>query len=148
MKRHMWIMPVALAAAVCFGPAPAARADETGVPQRLAGLYTVDTANLSGMSNTISAVPSFSSSVPAAALVMQAHARALRPAPLPDQDLDAPGPNAQALAAQDETSVQPSFYSTSKHFSGDGFAAGSTLEDDHVNRRRPGGGMSLSIPVQ
>ncbi len=81
-------------------------------------------------------------------LVKQAHAEVLRPAPLPDQDLDAPGPGPDALAAQQQASLQPSFYAPAKHFSGDGFSAGSTLDGDHVNRAKPGGGMSLSIPMQ
>lgn len=79
---------------------------------------------------------------------MQARAQILRPAPLPDQDFDAPAPNAQVLADQQEASLTPSFYGTAKHFSGDGFAAGSALDEEQSNRHRPGGGMSLSIPVQ
>ncbi len=86
--------------------------------------------------------------VPSAdALVIQAHATAMRPAPLPDQDVDAPGPDTQTLAAQQQASLSPSVYGQTKHFSGDGFATGSNLENEQNNRRRPGGGMSLSIPV-
>ena len=147
MSRHVRIMPVALLATLalgtCLGAADAATADQGPLSRSLAGLETIDTASLSRSVTTMS-----SGSVPAASLVMQAHAEILRPAPLPDPDLEAPEPSAQALAAQDQASVQPSFYSAAKHFSGDGFAAGSTLDGDHANRSRPGGGMSLSIPVQ
>ncbi len=141
---------------VLLGPA-AARADSTaadgsGVPQRLASLgtgrmQTVDTASLSGSgTRTMPAIPiGFAS---ADVLVKEAHAEVLRPAPLPDQDLDAPGPSPDALAAQQQASLQPSFYAPARHFSGDGFSAGSTLDGDHVNRAKPGGGMSLSIPMQ
>ena len=80
-------------------------------------------------------------------LVIEAHATTLRPAPLPDQDFDAPGPDRAALAAQQESSLVPSVYNHAETFSGDGFATGSNLEADKNNRRRPGGGMALSIPV-
>lgn len=106
-------------------------------------LQTIDTTGLStplsGQSGKVR---------PASALVIEARATTLRPAPLPDQDMDAPGPDAQALSAQQQASVAPSFYGNQNHFSGDGFSSGSNLEADKNNRRRPGGGMSLSIPVQ
>ena len=110
---------------------------------RHARLETIDTASLSApITATLSdRVPS------AASLVMEAHATALRPAPLPDQDFDAPGPDSQTLAAQQEASLAPSVYGQTQHFSGDGFSSGSNLESNKNNRRRPGGGMSLSIPV-
>ncbi|MBE7212215.1 MAG: hypothetical protein INR65_14430 [Gluconacetobacter diazotrophicus] len=82
------------------------------------------------------------------ARVVQAHAETLRPAPLPDPDVDAPGPDAAQIASQGEASLHPSFYSNSHHFAGDGFSPGSTLENEQNNRRKPGGGMSLSIPMQ
>ena len=81
------------------------------------------------------------------ALVIQAHAQTLRPAPLPNEDFDEPGLSPQALAAQDQASVGPSFYGAAKPFSGDGYAPGSTI-DDRTSHRHNGGGMSLSIPVQ
>ncbi len=105
-------------------------------------LQTIDTASLAtAMSD--SGGGRLHGTVP----VIQAHATAMRPAPLPDQDVDAPGPDAQTLAAQQQASVGPSFYGNKDHFSGDGFSAGSNLESDKNNRRRPGGGMSLSIPM-
>lgn len=111
-----------------------------------AGLRTIDTASLATVQATTAAVPS---GPLAGAPVLQARASALRPAPVPDQDLDAPGPSREALADQEQARLQPSFYAAPRQgFSGDGFASGSTLNDDHANRRRPGGGMSLSIPVQ
>ena len=141
-------MPLALPAALCWGllaGTPMARADSGQSSQDLTSLQTVDTTSLS----TAALAPGLASGArPAAGLVMQAHARILRPAPLPDQDLEAPEPSAQALAAQGQASLQPSFYSATTHFSGDGFSAGSTLDGDHANRSRAGGGMSLSIPVQ
>ena len=124
-------------------------ADAPAGTQRLAGLEagrmeTVDTASLAGI-RTLPAIPGGSAS--ADVLVKQAHAEVLRPAPLPDQDLDAPGPGPDALAAQQQSSLQPSFYSPTRHFAGDGFSAGSTLDEDHAGRAKPGGGMSLSIPM-
>lgn len=80
-------------------------------------------------------------------LVRQAHAQTLAPAPLPNQDFDAPGLDAGTLAAQGQTTVNPSFYSGAKPFAGDGYSPGSTL-DDRQNSHRAGGGMSLSIPMQ
>lgn len=153
MTRHFRIMVTAALAAVSFGSF-AAHAQGSGVvdagSQRITTLETTSLQpvdpDAAGGQTTMAAMPS--GMAPAASLVMQAHAQILRPAPLPDQDLDAPGPSMQALAAQQDASLTPSFYSTAKHFSGDGFAAGSTLDEDQSNRHRPGGGMSLSIPVQ
>ncbi len=147
-------MMSACLATVLSGPAAAhagsVAADGSVAPQRLAGLevgrmQTVDTASLSG-TTTMPAIPTGFAS--ADVLVKAAHAQVLRPAPLPDQDLDAPGPGPDALAAQQQASLQPSFYSPTRHFSGDGFSAGSTLDGDHASRAKPGGGMSLSIPMQ
>ena len=137
-----------------LGPAAAhagsVAADGSVMPQRLAGLeagrlQTVDTTSLSA-TMTMSAIPT--GFAPAETLVKQAHAQVLRPAPLPDQDVDAPGPGPDALAAQQQASLQPSFYTPARHFSGDGFSDGSTLDGDHASRAKPGGGMSLSIPMQ
>ena len=124
-------------------------ADGSVATQRLSSLgagriQTVDTASLAGI-RTMPAIPTGVAS--ADVLVKQAHAEVLRPAPLPDQDLDAPGPGPDALAAQQQASLQPSFYSPTRHFSGDGFSTGSTLDGDHADRAKPGGGMSLSIPM-
>ncbi len=139
--------------ALLLGPVAAhagsVAADGPMPTQRFASLEagrirTVDTTSLSEA--TMPAIPTGFAS--AATLVKQAHAAVLRPAPLPDQDLDAPGPGPDALAAQQQASLQPSFYAPARHFSGDGFSAGSTLDGDHVNRAKPGGGMSLSIPMQ
>lgn len=123
--------------------ASAAHARPVTKHARHARLETIDTASLSApIGGTLgNRVPS------AASLVMQARATTLRPAPLPDQDFDAPGPDSQALAAQQEASLAPSVYGQTQHFSGDGFSTGSNLESNKNNRRRPGGGMSLSIPV-
>ncbi|MCQ8241634.1 hypothetical protein [Rhizosaccharibacter radicis] len=82
-------------------------------------------------------------------IVQEAHATTLRPAPLPDQDLDAPGLTSDELASQQEASLSPHVFApVHQHFSGDGFANGASLDKDRANRSRPGGGMSLSIPVQ
>ena len=137
-----------------LGPAAAhagSVADDGSVtPQRLAGrLQTMDTTNLSGSLSDTTTMPAIPTGFASAeTLVKQAHAQVLRPAPLPDQDLDAPGPGPDALAAQQQASLQPSFYSPARHFSGDGFSDGSTLDGDHASRAKPGGGMSLSIPMQ
>jgi len=71
---------------------------------------------------------------------------ALRPAPLPDRDLAAP--EGGTLASQDEASVEPGLFNPQNHFSGDGYAPGSSIEADHNHRHSTGGGMNLSIPVQ
>jgi hypothetical protein len=82
------------------------------------------------------------------AMVVQAHAQALRPAPLPDQDMDAPGLSADEVASQQQASLNPHVFApVGQHFSGDGFSQGASLDKDRVNRSRPGGGMSLSIPM-
>ncbi len=151
--RHVALRHAAVVAlAFGLGTAGAHAAGQSGVA---GGLQTIDTASLAGGQTTMPTVQGTSTApipeaVPAARdLVVQAHAQVLRPAPVPDQDFDAPGPSRQALAEQDQASLQPSFYSAARRgFSGDGFANGSTLDDDHANRRKPGGGMSLSIPVQ
>ena len=153
MMRRVTFRQAAVAA-LAFGLCIAgAQAAEPSGPA--GGLQTIDTTSLAGGQTTMLAVQGASigeipAAVPAARdLVMQAHAEVLRPAPVPDQDFDAPGPSRQALAEQDQASLQPSFYSAARRgFSGDGFANGSTLDDDHANRRKPGGGVSLSIPVQ
>ena len=141
-----------------LGPAAAhagsVATDGSVTPQRLAGLdsgglQTVDTTILSGSRSGLATMPASPTGfVSAEALVKQAHAQVLRPAPLPDQDLDAPGLGPDALAAQKQASLQPSFYTPARHFSGDGFSDGSTLDGDHASRAKPGGGMSLSIPMQ
>ena len=154
-------MTSAFLTALLLGPAAAhagtVATDGPVATQRLAsfdngGIRTVDTTSLAGGSSSqaaISSMPAIPTGfAPAGTLVRQARAEVLRPAPLPDQDFDAPAPGPDALAAQQQASLQPSFYAPAKHFAGDGFSAGSTLDGDHVNRARPGGGMSLSIPMQ
>ncbi len=80
-------------------------------------------------------------------VVMQAHAETLRPAPLPDPDVSAPGPSSEALAAQADPSLQPGIFNPQAHFAGDGYAPGSSVETDHDHRHSTGGGMNLSIPM-
>lgn len=138
-------MVFATATATAAGTA-LARSDAPGVgDQQFAALssHQIDTTALA----TVAAVPSDRLAAPVA-VVVKAHAETLRPAPLPNPDVDAPGPDAQQLAAEDQASLHPSFYANTKHFAGDGYAPGSTLENDQNNRRKPGGGMSLSIPMQ
>ncbi len=148
MTRQSTFRHAAIAAlAFGFGTAGARAAGQLGLASEAVGLQGIDATSLADSRTTVLAIPLATSS--ARALVVQAHAEVLRPAPVPDQDLDAPGPSRQALADQDQASLQPSFYSAARRgFSGDGFASGSTLDDDHANRRKPGGGVSLSIPVQ
>ena len=155
--KHNRMMSAFLTTAL-LGPAAAhagsVAADGSVSTQRLAGLeigrmQTMDTTSLSGSPSGIRTMPAIPTGFATAdVLVKQAHAEVLRPAPLPDQDLDAPGPGPDALAAQQQASLQPSFYTPARHFSGDGFSAGSTLDGDHASRAKPGGGMSLSIPMQ
>ena len=95
---------------------------------------------------TIAAVPLDGASA-GGALVMQAHAQALLPAPLPDRDLSAPGPSQDSLAGQADPSLTPGFFNPSAHFAGDGYASGSSIENDHNHRHSTGGLMSLSIPM-
>ncbi|MGI4748107.1 MAG: hypothetical protein ACRYFY_18995 [Janthinobacterium lividum] len=152
MKRHIWIMPASVITALALGSVGASA--DTGQPSnnapvRAASLdpTAAETVDATALSRPLDTMPL--GVPPAASLVMQASAQTLQPAPLPNEDFDAPGLSAQALAAQDQASVQPNFYGRPKPFSGDGFAAGSTIDDDRMNRHRTGGGgMSLSIPVQ
>lgn len=149
MKRLIWIMPAALLAFSGVGIATLPAADaETALSQPAtsfnpSAMATFETTSLAPRASAIDPVAPGNTN----GLVRQVHAQALKPAPLPNQDFDAPGPDAQTLAAQGQTSVSPSFYGGSKHFAGDGYAPGSTL-DDRQNGHRAGGGMSLSIPVQ
>lgn len=148
MRRTIRIMPACLLPALLFASLASAQArldDDGSATPGVARAITIDTTSLA--SSTVAAFGALSKGS-IGAPVLQARAQLMRPAPLPDQDYDAPGPSEQALAAQDQASVSPSLVSPSRHFSGDGFASGSTLDEDRVNRHRAGGGMSLSIPMQ
>ena len=96
---------------------------------------------------TIAAIP-LDEAVTRGGLVMRAHAETLRPAPLPDPDVRAPGPGDEALASQADPRFAPDFFNPNAHVVGDGYAAGSAIETDHNNRHSAGGGMSLSIPMR
>ena len=97
--------------------------------------------------NTIAAIP-LDAAAGSDALVLQAHAVTLRPAPLPDPDVSAPGMSGGALEAQGDASLAPGVFNPQSHFAGDGYAPGSSIETDHAHRHSTGGGMSLSIPMQ
>ncbi len=97
--------------------------------------------------NTIAAIP-LETALGSGGLVMQAHAETLRPAPLPDPDVSAPGMSGEALAAQGDASLAPGVFNPQSHFAGDGYAPGSSIETDHAHRHSTGGGMNLSIPMQ
>ena len=97
--------------------------------------------------NTIAAIP-LEASLGSGGLVMQAHVETLRPAPLPDPDVSAPGVSGDALSAPGDASVAPGVFNPQSHFAGDGYASGSSIENDHAHRHSTGGGMSLSIPMQ
>ncbi len=97
--------------------------------------------------NTIAAIP-LDGAVGSGGLVMQAHVETLRPAPLPDPDVSAPGMSGAASTAQGDASLAPGVFNPQSHFAGDGYAPGSSIETDHAHRHSTGGGMSLSIPMQ
>lgn len=127
-------------------------------PGRLAGLlfltvamlpFSARAASETGSSSdlqTRAAIP-LDEAVINGGLVMQAHAQSLRPAPLPNPDVSAPRPSGDALAAQSDPTIGPDFFNSHSHFAGDGYSAGSSIENDHNNRHSPAGGMSLSIPM-
>ncbi|TLU73418.1 hypothetical protein [Lichenicoccus roseus] len=97
--------------------------------------------------HTVNAIPLDNVALPTG-YVLQAHAQVLRPAPLPDPDVSAPGPSRESLEAQASPSVSPDLFNPRAHIAGDGYAAGSSIDTDHNNRHSTGGGMSLSIPMQ
>ncbi len=123
--------PALLLAAACLLPVGAAQAADSQEPAP----------------RTVNAIP-LDNMAFSTGLVMQAHAEVLRPAPLPDPDVSAPGPSQEALEAQAAPSVAPDLFNPQAHVAGDGYASGSSLDADHNNRHSTGGGMSLSIPVQ
>ncbi len=82
-----------------------------------------------------------------APVVVQATAETMRPAPLPNPDVEEPGPNQEALAAQSDASLAPGVFNMKSHFAGDGYAPGSNLETDQNHRHTVGGGMNLSVPM-
>jgi len=125
---------------------PTAMAAPRYAPHPALARRLVDTT-LPVVSRTLAPLTVDEAALPARALVMPASAHALRPAPMPDQDVEAPGLTRDALAAQKEASLSPSFYARKAQFAGDGFAAGSTLDEEHASRERPGGGMALNIPM-
>ncbi|MGI4746488.1 MAG: hypothetical protein ACRYFY_10660, partial [Janthinobacterium lividum] len=125
MRRFIWIMPAALLAFSAAGIANAHAAD-TGRAQSPQQATSFDPSALATFETT-SLDPRASVSDPGLpgptiGLIRQARAQALRPAPLPNEDFDAPGLDAQTLAAQGQTSVSPSFYSGAKPFAGDGYS--------------------------
>nr|WP_321983737.1 hypothetical protein [uncultured Lichenicoccus sp.] len=129
-----------MVAAACLLPPGVARAaDSQDLAPRNAGQDPAP--------RTIDAIPLDNMAL-STGLVVQAHAEVLRPAPLPDPDVSAPGPSSEALEAQANPSVAPDLFNPQAHVAGDGYAAGSSIDADHNNRHSTGGGMSLSIPVQ
>ena len=97
---------------------------------------------------TVAAIPLDAAVMNGGLTVIQAHVETLRPAPLPDRDLDAPGSSADTLSAQSDPKLTPGFISPGARFAGDGYASGSSMENDHSHRHSTGGLMSLSIPMQ
>ncbi|WP_428376262.1 hypothetical protein [Lichenicoccus sp.] len=131
LERHPVRLAGMLLAAACLLPIAAVRAAEGQEPAP----------------RTVSAIPLDNVAL-SNGLVVQAHAEVLRPAPLPDLDVSAPGPSSDALEAQASPSVAPDLFNPQAHVAGDGYASGSSIDADHNNRHSTGGGMSLSIPVQ
>jgi len=127
-------------------PAAGTTAAPRPAPHAELGRRLVDTT-LPMASHTLRPLAVEDASISARSLVLPASAHALHPAPMPDQDVDAPGPTRDALAAQKEASLSPSFYARKAQFAGDGYSAGSTLDEERASRERPGGGMTLNIPM-
>ena len=101
---------------------------------------------------TVAAIP-LDAAASGLAQVMQAHAQVLReaplrPAPLPDPDVSAPGPGSDALAAEEDASLEPGVFNPHGHFAGDGYEPGSSIEADKNHRHSTGGGVNLSIPME
>jgi hypothetical protein len=68
----------------------------------------------------------------------------LAPAPIPNQDIDAP----VARAAPREPRLEPAFFSRKAEFEGDGFSAGSNLDYNTEDKDKPAAGLNLSVPVK
>ncbi len=96
---------------------------------------------------TVPAIPLDAAVMNGGLVVMRAHAETLSPAPLPDRDRNAPEASADTLSAQSDPTLTPGFISPSARFAGDGYASGSSMENDHSHRHSTGGLMSLSIPM-
>lgn len=148
MRRLIWIMPAAL---LVFAGGSIATLQVANAESARSQQATRFDPSVMATFETTSLQPRASVSDPVSSgqttgLVRQAHTQVLRPAPLPNEDFDAPGLSARAVAAQGQTTVNPSFYGGPKYFAGDGYSPGSTL-DDRKNGHRAGAGMSLSIPV-
>ena len=80
-------------------------------------------------------------------IVTSAPADSMRPAPVPNPDIDAPQARADRLAAESSPSVEPTLFNTRAHFVGDGYEPGSSLENARNNRETPAGGMNVLIPM-
>ena len=64
-------------------------------------------------------------------------------APLPNQDADAP----QTRASSD-ASIGPGIFSRRNQYRGEGFSPNSSAQIEQERRARPGGGISLTMPLQ
>ena len=91
--------------------------------------------------------PSPSTQFLTAPMTVQAGPETMRPAPLPDPDVQDPAARQDARSAQGDASLTPGIFNMRSHFAGDGYAPGSSLETDQNHRQTVGGGMNLQVPM-
>jgi hypothetical protein len=72
-----------------------------------------------------------------------AAARGFQPAPVPDQDADAP-----STYVPRGPSLSPALFSHKAEFAGDGYAPASDPDHGLDNRRTPAAGLNWSVPVK
>lgn len=109
----------------------------------LAGLGCASSARAAdgAFSNTIAAMPTGNPPA-AAAAVRTASAEVFRPAPMPNENVSAPG---SKVVASEEASLHPDLLSMHENSSGP--LGDTSVEYGRASRVRPAGGMSLSIPM-
>ncbi|HEX3350202.1 MAG TPA: hypothetical protein VHS58_19095 [Acetobacteraceae bacterium] len=73
----------------------------------------------------------------------QAPSHGFTAAPVPNTDLNAPGPTNQA-----QPSLAPSLFTNKDTYRGEGFVSGSTAQTAQFQRAHPGVGGTLSVPIQ
>ena len=67
-------------------------------------------------------------------------------APVPDQDMEAPN---RVVQPDGNGVLTPSLlHAQKKHFQGDGYIQGSTVESDQQKRLKPAPGLNWSVPLE